>query len=190
VSGPGARARLELKKGELMRSSAAFLLAVVAAAMLWPGETLARERSKTIFGYVERVMISEQGFSLKAKLDSGAETTSLDSRNIQRFRRGGERYVRFDVPDPETGELVTLERPLARTVRIRQHSGPPIQRPVVRMWLCIGHIMQQVEVNLTPRSDFIYPLLIGRSAMRGSIIIDPEVTFTSRPRCDLSEFAE
>jgi hypothetical protein len=173
-----------------MRSYAAVLLAVAAVAALCPGDATARERSKTIFGYVERVIISDQGFTLKAKLDSGAETTSLDARNIQRFRRGGERYVRFEVPDPETGQMVTLERPLARTVRIRQHNGPPIQRPVVKMWLCIGHLMQRVEVNLTPRTDFIYPLLIGRSAMRGAIIIDPELTFTSRPRCDLSEFVE
>jgi hypothetical protein len=174
----------------MMRSLAPFLLAAALAAGLLPHAAFARERSKTIFGYVERVVISDQGFSLKAKLDSGAETTSLDARNIHRFRRRGERYVRFDVPDPETGQMVTLERPLARTVRIRQHSGPPIQRPVVYMWLCLGHLMQRVEVNLTPRSDFIYPLLIGRSAMRGSIIIDPELTFTSQPRCDPAEFIE
>ncbi len=168
-------------------------LAVVAAAMvvLWaPADAVAREKSKTIFGYVERVVISDQGFSLKAKLDSGAETSSLDARNIKRFRRNGERMVRFDVPDPETGQFVTLERPLARIVRIRQNDGPYERRPVVRMWLCIGHLLQRVEVNLVDRADFVYPLLIGRSAMRGAIIVDPELTFTARPKCDLEELQE
>lgn len=168
------------------------LPALVAAAALafLAAPADARERSKTIFGYVERVVVSEQGLSLKAKLDTGAETSSLDARNIKRFRRNGERMVRFDVPDPETGQLVTLERPLARVVRIRQNDGPYQARPVVRMWLCIGHVLQRVDVNLVDRADFIYPLLIGRSAMRGAIIVDPEMTYTARPRCDLEDLRE
>jgi hypothetical protein len=167
--------------------------ALLAVTCAWPGDAPAQERSnssRTIFGYVERVIISDQGFSVKAKLDTGAETSSLDAHNIQRFRRGGDRYVRFEVIDPETGNMITLERELARTVRIRQHNRPPVQRPVIKMWLCIGHLMQRVEVNLTPRTDFIYPLLVGRSAMRGAIIVDPDLSFTSRPRCDPEEFIE
>jgi hypothetical protein len=166
------------------------LAAATLVFVLVPEVAGAREKSKTIFGYVERVVISDQGFSLKAKLDTGAETSSLDARNIKRFRRNGERMVRFEVLDPETGQLVTLERPLARIVRIRQNDGPYERRPVVRMWLCIGHLLQRVEVNLVDRADFIYPLLIGRSAMRGAIIVDPELTFTTRPKCDLEELRE
>lgn len=155
-----------------------------------PPVAQAGEVGKTIFGHVERVIISEKGFSLKARLDTGAQTSSLDAHNIVRFRRGDVRYVRFDVMDPDTGDFVTLERPLVRNVRIRQHTAPPMRRPVVKMWLCLGHKVREVEVNLTPRSEFLYPLLIGRSAMRGSIVIDPELTFTARPQCDPTEFPE
>lgn len=164
------------------------ILALVAHAL--PPAAHASEVEKTIFGHVERVIISEEGFSLKARLDTGAQTSSLDAHNIVRFRRGDVRYVRFDVIDPDTGDFVTLERPLVRNVRIRQHTGPPMRRPVVKMWLCLGHKVRQVEVNLTPRSDFLYPFLIGRSAMRGSIVVDPELTFTAHPNCDPAEFSE
>jgi len=164
------------------------LLAAIAFAL--PQEAHARDPSKTIFGYVERVIISSSGFSLKAKLDTGAETSSLDAHNIQRFRRGDARYVRFDVKDPKTGDFVTLERPLARMVRIKEHDAPSKRRPVVKMWICLGHLTQQVEVSLTSRSEFIYPLLIGRSAMRGSVIVDPDLTFTSKAKCDTSRFVE
>ncbi|NGX16643.1 RimK/LysX family protein [Wenzhouxiangella sp. XN24] len=150
----------------------------------------ARDPGKTIFGYVERVVISAEGLSLKARLDTGALTSSLDAHNIVRFRRGDARYVRFDVRDPATDEYVTLERPLVRNVRIRQHEGPPVRRPVVRMRLCLGHLVREVEVNLTSRKQLIYPLLIGRSAMRSAVIVDPDLTFTSRPKCDLAELAE
>jgi hypothetical protein len=174
----------------MRRITAAVAVAAALAAVLGPVEGSARETSKTIFGYVERVVVSAEGFSLKAKLDTGAETSSLDARNIKRIRRGGERLVRFDVPDPETGQLVTLERPLARIVRIRQNDGPYERRPVVHMWLCIGHLAERVEVNLVDRGEFAYPLLIGRSVMRGAIIVDPELTFTTRPRCDPTELSE
>ena len=163
---------------------------VVASVVVLAPAAHARDPSKTIFGYVERVVISDQGLSLKARLDTGAETSSLDARNIHRFRRGETRYVRFEVEDPESGEMIMLERPLARMVRIRQHGGSFHRRPVVNMWVCLGHLMREVEVNLTSRSEFLYPMLIGRSAMRGSIIVDPDLTFTNRPQCDLSEFAE
>lgn len=165
-----------------------FLFAVVACAL--PSRGHAFDGSKNLFGHVERVIISDKGFSLKARLDTGAETTSLDAHNIRRFRRGDARYVRFDVVDPDSGEFITLERPLVRNVRIRQHTGPAMRRPVVKMWLCIGPLVHEVEVNLTPRSEFLYPLLIGRSAMRGTIVVDPELTFTHRPQCDPKDFVE
>jgi hypothetical protein len=164
-------------------------LVVVIACLLLPAAR-ANEQSRSIFGYVERVVITDKGFSLKARLDTGAETSSLDAHNIRRFRRGDSRYVRFDVRDPDTDELVTLERPLVRIVRIRQHEGPSMQRPVVMMKICLGQLLQEVEVSLTPRTEFLYPMLIGRSAMRGAIIVDPEQTFTMPPQCDLSEIPE
>lgn len=155
-----------------------------------PPVSHAAERSKSISGYVERVIITDKGFSLKARLDTGAETSSLDAHNIRRFRRGDARYVRFEVRDPETDEFVTLERPLVRNVRIRQHEGPSMRRPVVKMQICLGHLLREVEVSLTSRSQFLYPMLIGRSAMRGAIVVDPELTFTNPPQCDPAEFAE
>jgi hypothetical protein len=164
------------------------LLAVPALA--GASDTLGDSRTKTIFGYVERVIISDKGFSLKARLDSGAETSSLDAHNIRRFRRGDTRYIRFDVLDPDTDEFVTLERELVRNVLIRQHSGPSMRRPVVKLHVCMGHLMRKIEVNLTPRDEFLYPMLIGRSAMRGAIIVDPELTFTSTPQCPPAEFDE
>lgn len=166
------------------------VLLLTAAAFAAVPRAHAVEGAKSIFGHVERVIISDKGFSLKARLDTGAETTSLDAHNIRRIRRGESRYVRFDVIDPESGEFVTLERPLVRNVRIRQHTGPAMRRPVVKMWLCIGPLVHEVEVNLTPRTEFLYPLLIGRSAMRGTIVVDPELTFTHRPTCDPKDFVE
>ena len=178
-------------EGEPLKPSHVLLaLLAFAGAGLWGQPASADDRGKDIFGFVEWVAISEHGFNVKARLDTGARTSSLDARNIRRFRRGDTRYVRFDVENPDTGELITLERELVRIVRIRRHDGPPVERPVVKMWICIGDLMQKVEVNLTSRTDFLYPMLIGRTAMRGKIIVDPELSLTVQPHCDLAEFDE
>lgn len=174
-----------------LRNLAVIIAGVLIGQFSVPGNAAAKETSRTIFGWVERVVLSSEGFSVKAKLDTGARTSSLDARNIEQFERDGVSMVRFDVLDPDSEKFVTLERPLARIVRIRQHEdGEEDLRPVVKMTLCVGHRAQRVEVNLVDRSEFIYPLLVGRSAMRGAIIVDPALTFTSRPLCSREEMTE
>jgi hypothetical protein len=170
------------------------ILLLLGAASVVP--TFARagavqpDGAKQILGFVERVIVSDTGFSVKARLDTGAATSSLDAHNIERFHRGDQRYVRFDIIDPDTEEFVTLERPLVRNVLIRQHAGPSMRRPVVKMTVCIGQVVRKVEVSLTPRSEFLYPMLIGRSAMQGAIVVDPAVSLTAVPHCGEAEFDE
>ena len=142
--------------------------------------------AKNILGWIEQVRVSAAGLTLEAKLDTGADTSSLHARNIRGFKRKGVRMVRFEIENPDTGELVELERRRVRTVRIREHDGSYQRRPVVEMWVCLGPVKKRVEVNLVDRSQFNYPFLIGRSAMHGDILVDPDLSFTVKPECDLA----
>ncbi len=144
--------------------------------------------AKRLLGWVERALVTDAGISVKAKLDSGARTSSLDARNIKRFKRNGEEMVRFDFVNPGDGRRVQMERPVVRNVRIREHGGGYQRRPVVEVWLCIGDVAREVEVTLANRRGFIYPLLVGRRALEGAIVIDPEETFTTPPTCRLGVY--
>lgn len=147
-------------------------------------------RSEQILGWIENALITSERIELKAKLDTGAKTTSLHALNIERFKRDGRRMVRFDIEDPEGGRMLTLERPLVRSVRIKESvSDEPSRRPVVELWLCVGEIGRKLEVNLVDRSRFNYPLLIGRNALAESILVDSHNTFTQTPTCDAPEGA-
>lgn len=137
-----------------------------------------------IFGWVERVKLLDGDVSLKAKLDTGAANSSLDATDIRRFRRGGERFVEFTVTDPDSGVELRLEKPLVRNVRIIRHDGNHQRRPVVKLPVCLGDRIRQVEVNLIDRSNFIYPMLIGRSALEGFALVDSGQTFQHRPNCE------
>ncbi len=163
-----------------------FLKSIVLMALLLlacPFAVASVDGGMQIFGWVERVKLMDGELSLKAKLDSGAANSSLDATNIERFRRDGNRYVRFTVTDPDNGEDLLLEKPLVRNVRIVRHSGEHQRRPVIKMPICLGDRSMEVEVNLIDRSNFIYPMLLGRSAMKGFALIDSGETFMNPPRC-------
>ena len=143
----------------------------------------AGNEGKQIFGWVEWVRVQGTDWLLKAKLDTGAKNSSLDARDIEEFRREGERYIRFTVVDRDSDQHVTLERELERVVRIKEHAGQYQRRPVVELTFCLGDLLRTVEVNLVDRSQFIYPLLLGRSALDGRAVVDAQLTFTRRPMC-------
>ena len=136
------------------------------------------------FGYIERITLgSETPLQFKAKLDTGADTSSLDAKNIRRIRRGDKRLVRFTVVNPDSGESITIERPFVRRVRIKRHSGNHQSRNVVRMEICIGSERRSVEMSLIDRGLFEYPVLLGRSALDGIALVDSGKTLTATPTC-------
>ncbi|MEW6113012.1 MAG: RimK/LysX family protein [Thermodesulfobacteriota bacterium] len=150
------------------------------------GATSAAAESRTVVGLVEEVKITPGGITLEAKLDTGADHSSLHAVNISRFRRGSERWVRFDVVNAE-GDRVTLERELARVSRIKSPDDRPQKRPAVMLGVCLGNVYKEIEVNLVDRSRFRTKMLIGRSFMKDKLLVDPSKKNTVKPTCIESE---
>jgi hypothetical protein len=152
------------------------------------------ESQQVIMGWVENVSLDVLGTELKAKLDTGAKTSSMRAEVVNVIdaeKEGENRRVVFRV-EGKDGKMVTLERKLVRWVRIKSRKGGEyIRRPVVEMDYCIAGKRVHSEVNLAPRSDFIYPILIGRNMMsEGNILVDPRKTFTAKPNCPAAESKE
>ena len=154
----------------------AALLAAILAAPAGGAEV-------EIFGWAEPVILEEAGYRLDAKLDTGADTSSLDAIDIKRFRRKGVSWVRFTVEDHDEGDTVRLERPLLRRVRIKRHDGDSQRRSVISLTVCLGDHRREVEFSLIDRSQFDYPVLLGRSALAGIAVVDPDVVDLSEPDC-------
>lgn len=133
-------------------------------------------------GWVERVAVADAAIVLAAKLDSGAEHSSLHAQGLTLTAIGGVSRVRFVLTDA-AGRRVTLERPLVRQARIKRHGAAPQLRPVVRLTLCLGATQREVEVSLVDRGDFEYPLLLGRSFLRGVTLIDVDRQYLTEPAC-------
>lgn len=137
-----------------------------------PLATTAGELHLPIIGAVEWARVEPSGIVMEARIDTGAETTSVHAEDIQLIERDGKRYIRFSLLDPSTADKVFIERRLRRRVRIKQQDADSERRYVVKLWLTLGKQTSLVEVSLTDRENFEYPLLVGRNFITDSVIVD------------------
>jgi hypothetical protein len=137
---------------------------------------------KSIVGWVETVSIYPGSVKIKAKLDTGARNSSLNAKNIEQFKRDGKTWVRFDLRNFKN-RMETYEAKVIRTAKIKQIGQETASRPVIILGICIGNTYKEVKVNLEDRSGFNYQMLIGRSFLKGSFMVDPGLTFTIKPNC-------
>lgn len=121
-------------------------------------------------GEVEPLQIVGKGDPvLAARIDSGAQTSSLGATDIAFMERDGKRWVRFRLQDRQK---TPMERPVARMLRIKRHGEKAQKRPVVLLDIRLGGKTMKREFSLTDRSKFTYPALIGRNVLQGRFLID------------------
>ncbi len=108
-----------------------------------------------------------------ARIDTGAAGTSIHANDIAAFERDGREWVRFEIDHPSMESPMSIERPLARTVLIKQAGTETRERRlVVKMTVSLGSISEQIDVSLSERTTMTYPVLIGRNFLRNLAIVD------------------
>lgn len=127
---------------------------------------------KQIIGQVEYALVSPPDLRLRARIDSGATTTSVHATSIEPFERDGEDWVRFEMVNPETEVYLPVEGKITRIASIKRHGAEDVKRPVVRLKVSIGSVSLPIEVTLADRSSFEYPVLIGRNFLQGTSVVD------------------
>ena len=135
---------------------------------------------KTVIGSEEWVSLTELNIPyVKARIDSGAKTSSLHAINIQPFQKDNETWVNFDVfPIQNDGKRKISCRALVIDKRVvKSSSGNREHRYVVRTVISLNDEAWDVELTLTNRDSMGYRMLLGREAMMGRIIVDPSESF-------------
>ncbi|BDY04830.1 ATP-dependent zinc protease [Ferrimonas sp. YFM] len=130
---------------------------------------------KMILGEVERVFVQETGMAFETRVDTGAESSSIDAQNITLFERDGKQWVRFDVSNREGDkpEPKTVEARVARIAQIKKGAADGMQeRPVIMARLKLGNYVAETELNLNDRSHLDYPLLLGRKFIKDIAVVD------------------
>lgn len=135
--------------------------------------------SKIIIGALEYVRLVPPNVVLKARIDTGAKTTSIDARDITPFERDGKQWVRFVCVSGE--KEYTIERKVVRTVQIKRHGAESQDRYVVKMRIILGNVSQLISVNLNDRDEYKYPVLIGRNFLRDFFMVDVAKKYQFKP---------
>lgn len=130
-----------------------------------------------IVGGVENLYIPPFEISFQARMDTGAETSSIDAKNIRPFERDGEKWVSFDIINRKNSQSYHFEKPIVRKTNIvRTLKGE--KRYVVHFDIKMGAEIIDAEFTLNDRSKFEYQVLIGRNIINGRYLIDSSIENT------------
>lgn len=108
---------------------------------------------------------------LRAKIDTGARTSALHANSIETIETGNGTMVRFDM----VGEGETApwhEAPLTDRRLVRSSNGEAEMRSVVRTDLFLAGRTWPIEITLSNRERMEAPMLIGREALAGHVLVD------------------
>lgn len=138
-------------------------------------------RVQEVIGWRELVGLPELGISqMAAKIDTGARTSALHAEDRELFERNGKRWVRFKAPKLKEEPPRFVEAPVALERLIKNTSGVPENRLVIRTILTLGSHRWNIDVSLADRDAMKFDLIIGRTALKGRrILIDPERSYLS-----------
>lgn len=137
---------------------------------------------KMVLGELEQVWIDPPGFSLHARVDTGATSNSLSAEELVEFERDGEDWVRFVVMANQIDEPITIERRVVRHVRVFQQADPEgTRRPVVNLRLTLGDVQDTFEFTLADRSHLNYQIILGRNFLTDVALVDVGKQFVQPP---------
>ena len=157
-----------------------------------PVHASSKTPGKVIAGWVEKITLPASGgltkaITIKAKLDTGAETSSIHAEDIKIFKRGNKRWVDFTLVVKDTDDKthrITMKKPREFRVNIKNHYGDHDSRPIVAFDVCFDGRIHSTLFSLADRSEFIYPALLGRKFLEGVAVVDPQASFLTQAYCE------
>jgi hypothetical protein len=139
------------------------------------------DKDSKIIGWREWVTLPDLGLgAVKAKIDTGAKTSSLHAFDVELEERGTKTYVRFKVhPLQCDASVVVACRALLVDRRpVTDSGGHRQERYVIRTTLVLAGVKKRIELTLSNRESMKYRMLIGRAALK-HLYIDPSQSYLS-----------
>lgn len=140
---------------------------------------------RTRVGWREWVGFPDLGIGrIKAKVDTGARSSTLHAFDVEPFERDGAPWVRFRVHPRQKDDVheVSCEAPLIDERKVKSSMGTVTHRPVVATTLEWMGERWEIELTLVRRDDMGFRCLVGRQAMKKRWIVDPATSYVGGRR--------
>lgn len=127
-------------------------------------------------GWREWVSLPELGIEhIKAKIDTGARTSALHAFSVRTFTKQGIKMVRFRIHPYQRRKDVVVEciAPVLDKRWVTDSGGHREQRYVIESSVKLGELVWPIELTLTNRENMKFRMLLGRTAMKGRIRVNP-----------------
>lgn len=146
----------------------------------WKGTGMPR----MVIGRREWIALPELGVSpLNAKTDSGARSSSIHAEDVELAE--DEKSVRFSTTN-HYNERISCEAAVARIARVKSSTGKARKRIFIETTATLpGGFSWSILISLANRSEMLCPMLLGRRALSGYFLIDPQGAHLLGPRRDL-----
>jgi hypothetical protein len=139
-----------------------------------------------VLGWREWVALPDFGIPrIKAKVDTGARSSSLHAFDIETFDRDGRTFVRFAVHPRQhsAAPTVTVEAEVLDFRTVRSSSGKATRRFVIITHVSLMGHTWPIELTLANRDAMGFRMLLGREAIRGRMLVDPGRSYSGgRPK--------
>ena len=138
------------------------------------------ERQTITLGWREWVALPELGIgAIKAKVDTGARTSTLHAFEVDDYLDGGARRVRFRVHPLQKNEttIIDCDAAVVDQRRVTDSGGHRESRWIIVSDVELGGQRWPIELTLTARDNMLFRMLLGRTAIRGRAIVDPARSF-------------
>jgi hypothetical protein len=138
--------------------------------------------SRPPIGWREWVALPDLGVdAIKAKVDTGARTSTLHAWDPVVFEEHGSKRVRFVLHPVQRSmrPTVTCVADLVEIREVRNSGGESERRPVITTMVRMGERTWPIEVTLSRRDSMGFRMLLGRQAVRGHFVVDPGRSYLS-----------
>lgn len=134
--------------------------------------------ARLVLGWREWLGLPTLGLpAIRAKIDSGARSSALHVDSIKVIQREGVERVVFSLDPDNAGCPVHCEADVIGRRPVTDSGGHTSERIFICTDLLIGDRSMSIEVNLTSRRNMLFPMLLGRTAMAGTCVVDPAASF-------------
>ena len=137
-------------------------------------------------GWREWLALPQLGIpSIKAKVDTGARTSSLHVDSLQTQERDGITWLNFRVSSTgrKIGGLYECSAPAIARRMVTDSGGRASLRWFIRTPVELAGERFDAEINLTDRRNMLFPMLFGRLALGDRFVVDPSASYRcGKPR--------